>query len=63
MPDNKAKRGSPDNKRINTKETYEVSYWTKKLDITPQQLVGAKTATGSTSVKKIQDYLKKKGAI
>lgn len=63
MADNKTKKSSPDNRRINTKQPYEVSYWTKKWGITLQQLIGAKTATGSTSVRKIQEYLKRKGKI
>lgn len=63
MSDNKSKKGSPDNRRINTKQPYEVNYWTKKWRISPQQLVGAKTATGSSSVKKIKEYLKKNGKI
>jgi hypothetical protein len=29
MPDNKKKVGSPDSKRVNTSEPYEVAYWTK----------------------------------
>ena len=63
MADDKSKKGYQDRSKINTKETYEVSYWTKKWDITPQQLTGAIRATDSTSVKKVEEYLKKNDKI
>jgi hypothetical protein len=63
MSDNKKKVGSPDSKRVNTSESYEVAYWTKKWSISPQQLVGAVKGSGSTSVKEIEKYLKEKGKI
>ncbi|MBL7819463.1 MAG: DUF3606 domain-containing protein [Saprospiraceae bacterium] len=58
MSDDKSKRGYQDRTRINTKEPYEVDYWTKKWNISSQQLNGAIKATDSTSVKKIEKYLR-----
>lgn len=63
MSDDKSKKDYRDKSRINTSETYEVQYWTKKWDISHQQLVGAVKATESTSVKKVEEYLKKNNKI
>ena len=63
MSDDKNKKDYRDKSRINTSEPYEVKYWTEKWDISTQQLVGAKKATDSTSVKKIEEYLKKNNKI
>lgn len=63
MSDNKNKKDYRDKSRINTHESYEVQYWTKKWDISAQQLTGAIRATDSTSVRKVEEYLKGKGAI
>jgi hypothetical protein len=38
MPDDKADRGPQDRARINIHEPYEVSYWTKALGVTADQL-------------------------
>jgi hypothetical protein len=51
-----------DGKRISTQQ-HEIDYWTKKWGISTRQLAAAKKVTGSTSVKKIEAYLKKKGKI
>jgi|LakMenEpi03Aug12_release.lakeMendotaPanAssembly.Ray.scaffolds.fasta_scaffold4108721_1 hypothetical protein len=59
MSDDKTKKDYRDKTRINTSEPYEVAYWTKKWDISSQQLTGAIRATDSTSVKKVEEYLKK----
>jgi len=63
MSDNKNKKGYQDRSKISTSESYEVQYWTKKWDISHQQLTGAMRATESNSVKKIEEYLKKNGKI
>lgn len=63
MADNKQITGKADRIRINFHEPYEVKYWTHKWHITTQQLHGAHKATGSVMVKKIETYLKEKGAI
>ena len=60
MADDKSKRDYRDKTRINMNEPYEVAYWKKAFDVTGQALAGAIRATGSTSVKKVQAYLKRK---
>ncbi len=59
MADNLNKRGSPDSKRINLNEQWEVDYWKKKLDVSGQALAGAVRVVG-TSVEKVKKYLKDK---
>lgn len=56
--DNKQKVGSPDRDRININEEYEVSYWSKKLGVKPQDLKRAVERAG-TNVKDVQTYLNK----
>lgn len=63
MADDKSKKDYRDRIKINTHESYEVSYWTKKWLISPQQLRGAVRATGSSSVKEIEQYLRKNNKI
>ena len=60
MADDKSKRDYRDKTRINMNEPYEVAYWKKTFDVTGQALAGAIRATGSTSVKKVQEYFKHK---
>jgi len=38
MPDDKTKRGPADRSRINVNEPYELDYWSKEFDLTPEQL-------------------------
>lgn len=38
MPDDKTNRGPQDRARINVHEPYELSYWTKELGVTADQL-------------------------
>jgi hypothetical protein len=56
--DNKNKVGSPDRDRINTKENYEVEYWTKELGISAEELRKAVEKAG-TSAEAVRKYLKK----
>ncbi len=42
---------------VETNDPEEVKYWTRKWNISSQQLVGAIKATGSNSVLVIADYL------
>ena len=60
MADDKTKKDYRDKTRINMKEPYEVAYFKKKFDVSRQALSGAIKATGSTSVKKVEKYLKDK---
>lgn len=41
-------------------ERYEVAYFKKKFDVSGQALARAIRATGSTSVKKVGEYLKER---
>jgi len=59
MGDDKTKRGSPDNKRINVNEPYELSRWAKKFGVTPTRLRNAVNTVG-TSAAKVQSHLKGK---
>jgi len=45
------------NGTINTSDKSEVKYWTTKLNVSAQQLVGAIKATGSTNIAVIREYL------
>jgi hypothetical protein len=60
MADDKSKKDYRDKTRINMNEPYEVAYWKNKFDVTGQALAGAVRATGSSSAKKVEEYLKKK---
>lgn len=59
MSDSKAKRGSPDNKRIDIKDPNEVRNWTKSLGITKAELEKAVKAAG-TSAAAVRKHLGKK---
>lgn len=63
MADNKNKKDYRDRTKINTHESYEISYWKTKWKISSQQLTGAIRATRSNQVKKVEAYLKQKGLI
>ena len=60
MPDDKTKRDYRDKTRINMGERYEVEYFKEKFGVTGQALAGAIRAVGSTSVKKVAEYLSRK---
>ena len=46
MPDNLKSTGGQDRKRINVNEDYELRDWSKKFDVTPEQLKDAVRAVG-----------------
>lgn len=56
--DDKKNTGSPDSKRINIHENYEVEYWTKEFGVTAEKLKQAVAAVG-TSAEAVREYLKK----
>lgn len=60
MADDKTKKDYRDKTRINMNEPYEVAYWKKEFGVTGQALAGAVRATGSSSVKKVRNYLNDK---
>ncbi len=57
--DNKTKTGSPDRDRINVNEDYELQYWSKKFNVSGDELKSAVKSAG-TSAKAVGEYLKKK---
>jgi hypothetical protein len=57
MADDKKKRGGMDRALIALGESYEVSYWSKKLKITPAKLKAAVKKVGH-SAKKVEAYIK-----
>jgi len=46
MSDNTQNRGGQDRSRINVHESYELRDWSKKFDVTPEQLKEAVQAVG-----------------
>ena len=59
MSDDKTKRGSPDSKRINLNQYYEVESWCKKFTCTKKELRDAVKAVGD-SVERVEEYFSKK---
>ena len=57
MADDKKKRGGMDRALIALSESYEVSYWSKKLKITSAKLKAAVKKVGH-SAKKVEAYIK-----
>lgn len=49
------------NPEINFREIQDIIYWSRKWEISPQQLVEASQALESSEVKKIENYLREKG--
>jgi hypothetical protein len=58
MSDNKQDRGPRDRSRIDINEDYEVRYWTKELNISPEQLKQAVNQVGPM-VENVRKHLKK----
>lgn len=56
--DNKTQKDVRDRTRVNINEQYEVEYWSKKFNVTPQELRDAVRETGSESVKEIEEFLR-----
>lgn len=59
MADDKSKTGSPDRDRINLNEDYEVQYWTKALQITPEKLRSVVETVGN-SADAVREHLGRK---
>lgn len=58
MSDDKSKRGSPDNKRIDMSDPDEVRNWTKSLGCSKAELEAAVKAVGPIA-DKVRAHLKK----
>lgn len=59
MSDDKTNRGPQDRARINVNEDYELSYWTKELGCSAEELRAAVKAAG-VSAEAVRAHLKKK---
>jgi hypothetical protein len=46
--DDKTKTGSPDSDLINTRENYEVEYWSKKFGVSAEELKAEVKAAGNS---------------
>lgn len=57
--DNKLKTGKRDDSKININESYEVQYWTQKLNVTKEQLRDAVQSVG-VQVKNVEEFLRNK---
>ena len=58
MSDNTSKPGGSDRTHVNVHEDYELRDWSKKFNVTPDQLKAAVKAVG-TSAKDVEAHLKK----
>jgi DNA-binding protein H-NS len=47
MPDEQRQRGAPDPERINIDEAHQVTVWSKKFGVTPEQLKAAVKKVGN----------------
>jgi len=59
MSENKNNKDYNDRSQIDANQSDELQYWTKKFNISSEQLTDAIMSTGSTNVQEIQDYLKR----
>jgi len=57
MSDDKTKPGGQDRTRINVNEDYELRDWSKKFNVSPEQLKAAVQAVG-TSAAAVEQHLK-----
>ena len=55
-----AKQGSSDRKKVNSSQDYELSHVAKKMNVSVQQVVGAKRATKSNDREVIEKYISDK---
>ncbi len=58
MSDDKTKPGGQDRTRINVNEDYELRDWSKKFNVSPEQLKAAVQAVG-TSAAAVEQHLKR----
>lgn len=57
--DDKSKTGKGDDSRININESYELQYWSEKLNVSRDQLKEAVKAAGPNAAD-VERYLKQK---
>ncbi|MDQ3073777.1 MAG: DUF3606 domain-containing protein [Bacteroidota bacterium] len=58
MPDNKTLQSTPDNKRINPNEDYEMDYWSQKFNVSRQELKHVIDQVG-TSAERVESQIKR----
>jgi Protein of unknown function (DUF3606) len=58
MSDDKTKPGGSDRTRINVNESYELRDWSKKFNVSPEELKAAVKSVG-TSAKDVEKHLQK----
>ena len=58
MSDDLNKKGEPDRSLINMNEPHEVSYWTKKFNVSKEELERAIEKAGSRSAEEVERRLK-----
>lgn len=56
--DDKSKTGKADDSRINIKESYELQYWSEKLNVSQEELKKAVQSAGPF-VEDVRDYFSK----
>lgn len=61
MPDKIIKRPASSETEIDFKSIQDIIYWSKKWEVSPHQLKKAFTATNSSDVKRIIEYLREQG--
>lgn len=59
MSDDKTKTGGNDRTQINTSEDYELQYWSKKFNVSPDELREAVEKTGTNDASRVEEYLSK----
>jgi hypothetical protein len=59
MSDDKQATGGQDRKRINVNEDYELRDWSKKFNVTPDELRAAVKAVGDQA-DRVEEHLKRK---
>ena len=57
--DNKSKTGKTDDSRINVNESYELQYWSEKMNVSREELKEAVAAVGPIA-DNVEDYLKQR---
>ena len=58
MSDDLNKKGEPDRSLINMNEPHEVSYWTKKFNVSKEELERAIEKAGNRSAEEVERRLK-----
>jgi hypothetical protein len=61
MSSHPVKKKKPFEAEIDFKNIQDVTYWAKKWEVSPHQIMQAFNATKSNSVNKIEEYLRGKG--